>query len=104
VSAFRVAFESLPWEHGRPGVRYKTYREQSRQLRLVEFDTGEGFQDWCEQGHIGYVLAGGLDIEVQGTVLSLAAGDGLFLPAGTAAAHRALSIVPGTRLVMVEDI
>ena len=94
----------MDWQEGRPGVRYKEYREGSRQLRLVEFATGDGFADWCRQGHIGYVLAGGLTIDINGTVLSFATGDGLFLPAGEASRHRAVSIVPGTRLLMVEDV
>jgi hypothetical protein len=103
MSAFRVDFDAMQWQYGRPGVRFKLYREGARQLRLVEFDTAEGYEDWCELGHIGFVLAGGLEIEVDGTVLSFAAGDGLFLPDGPATAHRAVSIEPGTRLVMVED-
>jgi quercetin dioxygenase-like cupin family protein len=103
MSAFKVAFDALPWQKGRPGVRWKVYCEGTRQLRLVEFETSDGFEPWCQQGHIGYVLAGGLQIDVNGQVLTFAAGDGIFLPAGTASQHRAVSITPGTRLVMVED-
>jgi hypothetical protein len=36
-------------------------------------------------------------------VISFCAGDGLFIPAGPGSQHRAVSIVPGTRLLMVED-
>jgi hypothetical protein len=36
-------------------------------------------------------------------VLAFATGDGLFIPAGALTKHRAVSIVPGTRLLMVED-
>ena len=104
MTSFRVDFASMAWQQGRPGVRFKDYREGSRQIRLVEFDTSEGFQDWCVQGHIGYVLAGSLEIDVNGQVVSLSAGDGLFIPAGQASAHRAMSITPGTRLLMVEDV
>src|SRR5689334_15934631 len=94
----------MEWQTGRSGVRFKVYSEGSRQLRLVEFDTDEGFAHWCHDGHIGYVLSGSLDIDVNGKVLSFAAGDGLFIPSGPASAHRATCITPGTRLLMVEDI
>jgi quercetin dioxygenase-like cupin family protein len=104
VSIIRVKFESIPWQEGRPGVRHKSYVEGGRQLRLVEFQTADGFNEWCQQGHIGYVLTGGLEIDVQGTVFPFATGDGLFIPAGAATQHRAVSITPGTRLLMVEDV
>jgi ethanolamine utilization protein EutQ (cupin superfamily) len=100
---FKVDFESMPWDEGRDGVRLKDYCEDGRRLRLVDFQTSEGFDGWCELGHIGYVLEGGLEIDFKGKVLTFAKGDGLFVPAGNAGAHRAVSIVPGTRLLMVED-
>src|SRR5688572_16688318 len=103
VSIFKVDFEAMEWEEGREGVRHKTYREGTRQIRLVEFDTTEGGPGWCQLGHIGLVLAGGLEIDFNGTVVSFSAGDGLFIPPGAATAHRGLTIAPGTRLLMVED-
>jgi len=78
-SALRVDFTGMPWQQVRPGVRHKVYREGSRQLRLVEFDTSDGVADWCQVGHVGYVLAGGLNIDVNGSILQFAAGDGLFI-------------------------
>jgi quercetin dioxygenase-like cupin family protein len=104
LNPFKVDFDLLEWERGRPGVRFKAYRLGSRQLRLVEFETTDGDPHWCEQGHIGYVLHGGLEIEVNGRVESLIAGDGLFIPPGAATAHRGVRIVSGTRLLMVEDV
>jgi len=103
LSPFKVDFASIDWCEGRPGVRYKSYREGSQQVRLVEFSTSDGDPHWCELGHIGYVLQGGLTIDFNGTLVSFAAGDGLFIPPGAATAHRGVSIVPGTRLFMVEE-
>ena len=104
MSVFKIDFETLDWQPGRPGVRYKEHREGSRQIRLVLFETGDGFVDWCQHGHIGYVLSGGLELDINGTLLSFSAGDGLFIPPGESSRHRAASIVPGTRLLMVEDV
>jgi quercetin dioxygenase-like cupin family protein len=103
MSNFKVDFPSMAWDDGRPGVRHKVYREGARLLRLVEFDTAEGFDGWCEQGHIGFVLEGGVTIDFDGEVISFSKGDGLFIPAGKESIHRAVSIVPGTKLIMVED-
>ena len=101
---FKVDFGAMEWQDGRPGVRHKVYGEGSRQLRLVEFATSEGDPHWCDRGHIGFVLAGGLEIDFNGQVLSFSAGDGFFIPAGAGSSHRGLTITPGTRLVMVEDL
>jgi hypothetical protein len=104
LSAFKVSFASMEWQEVRPGVRHEVYCEGSRQLRLVEFETSDGFASWCQVGHIGYVLTGGLDIDFNGTVLSFVAGDELFIPSGAATRHRGVFITPGTRLLMIEDL
>jgi hypothetical protein len=103
ASLFKVDFGAMEWRELREGVRDKAYSEGTRQIRLVEFETSDGFDGWCQVGHIGYVLAGGLEIDFDGRVLSFSAGDGLFIPSGAESQHRAVSIVPGTRLLMVED-
>ncbi|HKE86090.1 MAG TPA: hypothetical protein VKB50_20160 [Vicinamibacterales bacterium] len=101
---FKVDFNAMSWQDVRPGVRQKVYCEGARLIRLVEFNTSDGDPHWCEQGHIGFVLAGGLQIDFKGTVLSFAEGDGLFIPPGPAGAHRGHVITPGTRLIMVEEV
>lgn len=100
---FKVNFDAMDWQDVRPGVRCKVYREGARQLRLVEFNTADGDPHWCEVGHIGLVLSGGLTIAFREQVLSFSAGDGLFIPPGPSSAHHGVTITPGTRLILVED-
>ena len=104
MNSFKVHFEAMAWQQGRPGVRFKAYREGSRQLRLVEFATAEGDPHWCDLSHIGYVLTGGLDINFNGEIVSFAAGDGIFIPPGAENSHQGVTIVPGTQLVLVEEV
>lgn len=104
MSTFKVDFDNMPWQQVRPDVRQKVYCEGSRLIRLVEFDTSDGAEHWCEAGHIGYVLQGALTISFDGEVISFEAGDGLFIPPGAATKHRSVSISGGTRLLMVEDV
>jgi quercetin dioxygenase-like cupin family protein len=104
MSPFKVDFESMQWREVRPGVRHKVFQEGARQIRLVEFASGDADPHWCDRGHIGYVLEGALAIEFNDAVHSFAAGDGLFIPSGAASAHRGVSITPGTKLLMVEDV
>lgn len=101
---YKVDFDSLPWQDLRDGVRHKVYCEGGRQIRLVDFSQVMGEPGWCERGHIGYVLAGSLDIAIRdGETHSYKAGDGIFLPAGSEHAHHGLNIQPGTQLLMIED-
>lgn len=104
MNTLRIAFDSMEWQEMREGVRQKSYCEGSRRLRLVEFAECANEEWWCDHGHIGYVLAGSLQINFDGNVLSFAAGDGIFIPAGAGTRHRGLNIEPGTRLLMVEDV
>ena len=62
MSSFKVDFEKMEWQPIRPDVRQKVYCEGSRQVRLVEFETSDGAEHWCETGHIGYVLKGAFDV------------------------------------------
>lgn len=104
VSPFKISFETMAWQQVRPDVRQKVYCEGSRQIRLVEFQTSDGAEQWCETGHIGYVLKGALRISFDGKVVAFEAGDGLFIPSGAASKHRAVEIAQGTQLLMVEDL
>jgi quercetin dioxygenase-like cupin family protein len=101
---FKVDFAALPWIEARAGVRIKTHRSGDRQVRLVEFSTSEGAPEWCESGHIGYVLAGALTIDFKGTVQEFRAGDGMVIPSGAASAHRGVWIEPGTQLLMIDGV
>jgi hypothetical protein len=103
MSAFRIDFDALPWEGSREAVRMKAWCGDGRTVRIVEFHTTEGPDDFCEQGHIGYVLAGALTIDIAGERVEFKAGDGVVLPAGHATRHRGVRFEPGTRLLMIED-
>ena len=103
MSAYKVSFDNIDWQQIRPDVRQKIYREGSRQIRLIEFETSDGAEHWCETGHIGYVLKGSLSISFNGEVISFKAGDGIFIPSGAASKHRSVTMASGTQLLMVED-
>src|SRR5262245_15459892 len=103
MNDFKVDFDSMEWQSRREGARFKLFQQGQRQLRLVEFTSSAVDPHLCNQGHTGFVLSGGLEIEFGERIVSYTEGDGIFIPSGDATAHRARSITPGTRLVMVED-
>jgi hypothetical protein len=70
-----VAFESVPWAVLAPGARHKVYRVGDTVLRLVEFTCEFVEPDWCLHGHVGYALAGDLDVDFDGALEHFTAGD-----------------------------
>ncbi len=99
-----IDFESLQWESPLPGARFKAYREGAKQIRLVEFSSDFVEPVWCEKGHIGLVLEGTLEVDFNGKVMVYPQGSGLFIAGGPATAHKARSVTPVVRLVLVEDV
>jgi quercetin dioxygenase-like cupin family protein len=104
VDPCKIDFDRLPWQDALPGARYKVHREGARQMRLVEFTTEFVEPHWCEKGHIGMVLSGTLELDFQGKRIFYPEASGVFIPAGTAAAHKARAVSPVVRLVLVEDV
>lgn len=102
--SFRVPFGEMQWDQMRADVRQKSHCAGSRQIRIVEFDTESGPEQWCEGGHIGYVLKGSLTIDFNGKVVDFGPGDGLVIPSGAEHQHRATRIERGTQLLMIEEL
>ena len=99
-----INFDSLPWQNSLPGARFKVYREEGKQIRLLEFSSEFVEPDWCEKAHAGFVLEGALEVDFKGRVVLYPQGSGIFIPRGAASAHKARSITPLVRLILVEDI
>ena len=102
--AFRVDFDALDWEPLLPGARAKVHRDGSKQLRLVEFNSEFVEPHWCERGHCGFVVSGTLEIDFRGQVVRYPEGSGIFIPPGPSSGHKARSVTPVVRLVLVEDV
>jgi quercetin dioxygenase-like cupin family protein len=99
-----IDFNSLQWQSTLPGARFKAHREGGKQIRLVEFSSEFVEPGWCEKGHIGFVVEGTLAVDFEGRVVIYPQGSGIFIPPGAATAHKARSITPVVRLVLVEDV
>jgi quercetin dioxygenase-like cupin family protein len=103
VHRFKVDFDTLDWESPLPGARFKVYRTSGKQIRLVEFTSAFVEPDWCERAHVGLVLEGALEVDFHGDLVTYETGEGLFIPAGSKGGHKARSLTPVVRLVLVED-
>lgn len=52
----KIDFNSIPWEIPAYGVRFKAYKQNGKQVRLVEFTDKFVETDWCTKGHIVYSI------------------------------------------------
>jgi quercetin dioxygenase-like cupin family protein len=99
----RVDLEGMEWTSPAKGVRSKVYTDGTRQLRMVEFSRGFSEPSWCLKGHIGYVLEGRADLELEDETVSFGPGDGVFIPSGDEHKHKVTVLSRVFRVVLVED-
>jgi len=99
----RVDFESLSWDSPVKGARFKVQRHEGKQLRLVEFTREFAEPDWCRRGHIGYVIEGKADLDFNGKVETLRAGDGVFIPDGEQHKHKLKVRTDVVKFILVES-
>jgi len=100
---YRVDFDSLSWDSPVKGARFKVHKHGEKQLRLVEFSKEFAEPDWCGRGHIGYVLEGRADLDFNGKVETLHAGDGVFIPAGEQHKHKLKVLTDVVKFILVEN-
>lgn len=99
-----VDFEALPWESAAQGARYKTFRGEGKQIRIVEFTHEFVELQWCEKGHVGLVMKGEPEIDYRGKLVRYPDGAGIRIRAGPINGHKARSVTPTVRLFLVEDV
>jgi quercetin dioxygenase-like cupin family protein len=100
----KIDFTSIPWETPADGVRFKAYKQNGKQVRLVEFTDEFVETDWCTKGHIVYILEGKLEVDFNGNVIVFNTGDGLFIPAGEKYKHIGKSLTKVVKMIFVEDV
>lgn len=97
---YLINFESLPWHSSVPGMRSKFYTNDDVKLRLVEFSEEFVETEWCQKGHIGYVLEGEMVLDICGELKHFKTGNGIFIPEGKSHKHK--ETVKTTKLILVE--
>jgi hypothetical protein len=106
--ARRVPFGELPWAEDAPGIRAREVGVGAARWATVEYGAGAAREEWCEEGHRGFVLAGEIEYEFDDGSEPLRAleGEAFFLPPATigGGAHRGRNPSKGpTRLFLIDD-
>jgi hypothetical protein len=87
-----------------PGIASCSVDVAGTRWAVVDYEPGVLREEFCEEGHSGYVLAGEVTYEFSGhhAPLRVASGQGFVLPAGTDGAHRGRAGVAGARLFLID--
>ena len=104
----RVPFDELPWADDAPGIRAREVDVGGARWATVEYGEGVGREDWCEEGHRGYVLRGEIEYEFDDGSVPLRAkeGEAFLLPPAPlgGGGHRGRNLAAGpTRLFLIDD-
>ena len=99
-----VDFDALGWEDDGPGIRARAAQAVGSRWAIVEYGPGARRDEWCTDGHRGYVVEGKIEYEFDdGTpLLKVRQGQGFVLAAGTG--HRGHNPSgTATRLFLIDD-
>jgi len=86
-----IPFPTMPWQPGAHPLERKKH-DTSHSVTILEFEPGFLDPNWCERGHVGYVLSGSVRLEYEKEATFLGEGEAFVIGAGTR--HRASN--PGT--------
>ena len=104
----RVPFDELPWTDDAPGISAREVDVGAARWATVEYGEGVGREEWCEEGHRGFVLFGEIEYEFDDgrTPLRAKENEAFLLPPAPlgGGAHRGRNLAPGpTRLFLIDD-
>jgi quercetin dioxygenase-like cupin family protein len=97
-------FESIGWKDDQPDIHSRAAQALGQRWAIVEYEAGASREEWCTDGHRGYVLEGQIEYEFDdgSSPLAVEQGQGFFLAAGTG--HRGRNPgVTAARLFLIDD-
>ena len=106
--ARRVPFGEIDWADDAPGIQAREVDVRGARWAIVEYEAGAARDDWCEEGHRGFVVSGEIEYEFDdgGDPLRASGGEAFFLPPAPlgGGAHRGRNPTETpTRLFLIDD-
>ena len=56
-------FDSIDWADDQPDIHSRAASALGQRWAIVEYEAGAAREEWCTDGHRGYVLAGRIEYE-----------------------------------------
>jgi quercetin dioxygenase-like cupin family protein len=95
----------MDWEVDAPGIRDRATAVDGARWAIVEYAAGASREEWCEDGHRGFVVDGEMEYEFSDgrERVRVGTGDAFVLP--TRIAHRGRNLAPGaTTMFLIDDV
>ncbi len=86
----QIIFKDIAWNETSIGAKQKTYQTGNTKIRLIQFTDQFEEKEWCQKGHIGYVLNGEMTIAFEHHEEHFVSGDGFEILAGNADKHKVI--------------
>ena len=83
-----VALSAVGWRADVAGIRVRELNTDGRRWALVEYAPGARRDEWCQDGHLGVVLAGQIEYEFEDGARPLSAARGDAFTLSTGRGHR----------------
>ena len=99
-----IDFDALAREVEAPGISSRATTVDGARWAIVDYESGAARNEWCEDGHRGYVVRGAVEYEfIDGRApLRVSADQAFRLPPGPA--HRGRNVGDGpARLFLIDD-
>ena len=103
-----VPFGEIGWTDEVPGIRARETDVEGTRWAIVEYSEGASREEWCDEGHRGYVISGkiGYEFDDGREPLRASEGEAFRLPPASlgGGAHRGRNVAPGpTRLFLIDE-
>jgi hypothetical protein len=97
----------MEWADDVPGIRAKEAEVEDARWAIVEYEEGAMREEWCEDGHRGFVVSGEIRYEFDDgrSPLRASEGEAFFLPPAPLGrgAHRGANLADKpTRLFLID--
>jgi quercetin dioxygenase-like cupin family protein len=99
-----IPFGEIDWVEDVPGIRACERHVDGRRWAMVEYAQGARREQWCRDGHLGFVLEGAIRYEFEDGGEALTANEGDAFSLSTGRAHRGRNLAQtATRLFLIDD-
>jgi quercetin dioxygenase-like cupin family protein len=83
-----IALQRTPWADDVPGIRARETDEQGRRWAIVEYAPRARREEWCLDGHAGFVLEGQVEYEFSADEPPMLVSEGDAFTLATGRGHR----------------
>lgn len=103
-----LSFNEVQWSEDAPGIGARELAVNGARWAIVAYEEGVRREEWCEDGHRGYVIAGSIEYEFDDgrEPLQASEGEAFYLPVARLGqgAHRGRNLSSGsTSLFLIDD-